>query len=379
MPVTEAYMGPGDFRLSLRVDTPHLMDTVDYHGYIVIVPQYPGNPEGFTDAALLAAARYTGVVTEPEWRNGRMSVYGAGLDYLLGEGNIGPRLEAGFSFSAGTLQTVLTAMLPDGLTAGSIQNSGSYTGSHEDQTCKDAITALMRTLEAHYRIQSDGSVDAELIGTGSVFTETPTVVVVRENVGADALWTGVPSYELISRVKGRDYADRLLIGSEGSNTPVSRSGGDTYYGLDGSAVTRTGLDSGAGVGSGDYAGYASGWFADHDVITEEQIRLDQYEIVPVSGGGIVHPGDVVYVWDPHSGFVDAANGPIWFRGQALAPAELRVAEVEWPLADGMGVYFRPGGAAVTTADWVDLTPYVDWEANRRGAQSLLRVLSGMSG
>src|SRR5690606_36418961 len=100
--------------------------------------------------------------------------------------------------------------------------------------------------------------------------------------------------ELISRVKGRDYADDVLIGSEGDNTKVTRSAGTQFYGINGAGVLRLGLDSGSGVDPDDRGDYAAGWLADHDVITEEQIRLDQYEIVPVADGSIVIPGDVVF-------------------------------------------------------------------------------------
>lgn len=378
MPITDAYMAPGDFQVRLRVDTPHLMETVAYHGHIVVLPQWVGTPTGFTDAGLLAAARYAGVVTEPEWRNGRMTINGVGMDYHLGEGGIGPRLESNFSFSSADLKTALSGMLPDTLDAGEIEESGSYTGSHEDQTCKEAITALMRSLDAHYRINPDGTVDAEIVGTGDIFVEDPNVVVVRTNQGSDALWTGVPSQELISRVKGRDYADGVLVGSEGSNTKVTRQASPQFFGINGESVERLGLDSGSGVDSDDRGDYGAGWLADHDVLTEEQIRLDQYEIVPVSGGSIIKPGDVVYVWDPQSGFYDSDNAPVWFRGECIAPSKLRVAEVEWPLVEGMGVYYRPSKATVTTSDWVDLTMYVDWESSRRDAQSMLRVLTGSS-
>lgn len=381
MSITEALMDPGDFRVTLRVDAPHFLDPdsdqfIAEWGHVVIVPQYVGDPKGFTDASLLAAARYTGVVLEPEWANGQLTIYGAGLDVHLGDdsNSIGPRLESGYSFSAATLSTALSGMLPAVLDAGSIQASGSYSGSHQDQTSKTAIKALMRSLDAMYRINPDGTVDAEITGTGSVFVETPTVMAVRINTGSDALLTGVPAQELTSRRKGRDYATRLLVGSEGSNTGVSRSS-VPYYGLNGSALSRVGLDSGDGASSA--SDFAAGWLADHDVQTEEQIRLDQYEVVSVSGGsGVIQPGDNVYVWDPASGFVDSANAPVWFRGECTAPIALRVAEVEWPVVEGMGIYYRPSLAAVTVDDWIDLTPHVEWEQSRRDAPSLLRVLDG---
>src|SRR5690606_20666770 len=113
MPVTEAYMAPGDFRVRLRVQTPHLMETVLEMGHIVILPQYPGNPAGFTEAELLDVARYTGVVLETEWANGVLTVYGTGLDWHLGEGNIGPRLQFYFSFDDTDLKETLTLMLDE--------------------------------------------------------------------------------------------------------------------------------------------------------------------------------------------------------------------------------------------------------------------------
>lgn len=378
MSVIEMYMDPGTFSLSLRLDTPHLMETVVEFGHIVILAQYPGDPRGFTDSGLLDAARYAGVVLEPEWRNGIMSVYGAGMDWHLGADGVGPRLESVFSFSADALDAVLDSaanngLLPAAIVQGSVESTGSYTGSHEDQLCKDAITAVMRTLEAHYRINPDGTIDAEAVGTGSVFVEKPSVIAVRRNWGSDALWTGVPSEELVSRRKARGYMTRLLVGSEGSNTGYSRSS-VSYSDIHGNTLVRTGLDSGAGVDSGAEDDYAAGVLADHDVITEEQIRLDQYQIVPVAGtSGTVKPGDMIYVWDPASGFYDDDNGPIWFRGEAIAPLALRVAESEWPLVRGMGVYYRPSGSSIDTGDWVDLTPYMAWEGD---GGMLVRALAG---
>src|SRR5690606_31907529 len=341
------YMAPGDFRVRLRLQTPHLMETVLEMGHIVILPQYPGNPAGFTDASLLASARYAGVVHEPEWANGRMTVYGTGLAWHLGEGNIGPRLESNFTFNGADLEEALTGMLPAVLEPGNIQAVGSYKGEHENQTCKEAITALMRTLDAHYRINPNGTVDAEKIGTGNIFVEDPRVVVVRTNIGSDALWTGVPAKELISRRKARDFASAAVIGTD-FNWWVTPSRSPVYYGLNGQVIQRIILDSGAGVDPDHLREYGVGLLEEHRILKEEQIRLDHYEIVPVAGGSIIRPGDVVYVWDPQSGFYDEANGPKWFRGECIAPAKLRIQEVEWPIAEGMGVYYRPSHWFVTT-------------------------------
>jgi len=373
MPVTEAYMAPGDFRVRLRVQTPHLMETVLEMGHIVILPQYPGNPAGFTDASLLASARYAGVVLETEWANGVMTVYGTGLDWHLGEGNIGPRLESIFEFDGTDLKETLTGMLPAVLEPGNIQAVGSYKGEHEYQTCKEAITTLMRTLDAHYRINPNGTVDAEKVGTGEIFVEDPRVVVVRTNVGSDALWTGVPSKELISRRKARDFATAAIIGAD-FNWWVTPDDSPVYYGLNGQMIQRIILDSGAGVDPDDQREYGAGLLEEHSVLKEEQIRLDQYEIVPVAGGSIVKPGDMVFVWDPQSGFYDTDNAPVWFRGECIAPAKLRVHEVEWPITEGMGVYYRPSKQSVTTQDWIDLTPYIDWEATASEGESFLRIL-----
>src|SRR5690606_34045962 len=151
-----------------------------------------------------------------------------------------------------------------------------------------------------------------------------------------------------------------------------------YFGLNGQMIQRIILDSGAGVDPEDQREYGAGLLEEHSVLKEEQIRLDQYEIVPVAGGSIVKPGDMVFVWDPQSGFYDTDNAPVWFRGECIAPAKLRVHEVEWPITEGMGVYYRPSKQSVTTQDWIDLTPYIDWEATATEGESFLRILDPLT-
>jgi hypothetical protein len=66
------------------------------------------------------------------------------------------------------------------------------------------------------------------------------------------------------------------------------------------------------------------------------------------------------VYNPQAGIEDTAN-EIQHRGMRIFPKRIRILEGDWPLTKGMGVYVRPGSSATTAADWIDLTPYVEWE------------------
>ena len=44
----------------------------------------------------------------------------------------------------------------------------------------------------------------------------------------------------------------------------------------------------------------------------------------------------------------------------------------------MGVYYRPSKQFVTTQDWIDLTPYIDWEATATEGESFLRILDPLT-
>ena len=388
-------MAPGDFRLSMRVDTPHLvarhLQIKDYwwpsdssliagqitpYGYVVVVPQWVGRPDGFTTAELMSAARYTGVVLEPQWQDGVLTIHGAGLDWLLGvpSTGIGPH-HSGASFIGDTLSYVVSflAGIGTGLVAGTVPASGSYTAVHEYQLVREALGVVMDTMGAHYRIRPSGHIDAEFLGVGSVFVETPTVVASSYNPGSDAIWTGLRADTLRSRQSVRDHLTQVYVG----DTYVAGITNWQPGGLHGTGGQIERVKLFPDGGATDVAALADAIVGRHGIAASYEMTLDQWQIVGVSGtNDTIHPGDVISVHDPGSSFWAPDVPPVWFRGDCIAPLPVRVTEVEWPFVDGMGVYYRPVGSGhgtIGTGDWIDLTPYVEWESTTANASTLVRI------
>lgn len=74
-------------------------------------------------------------------------------------------------------------------------------------------------------------------------------------------------------------------------------------------------------------------------------------------GRILHVGDEVYVYDLEAGIVDLAQ-QIFYRGEFINPALLRVLSLSDPNEAGKGYYIRPNGASIAGTDYIDITPYV---------------------
>lgn len=366
--ITEHYMDPGSFHVPLRIDAPYdLLEDVVEFGHIVITPQYFYPPAQISDANLLTAARYAGPVLETEWRDGGLSIRGQGMVWHLGDANgKGPIIEVEKSFSAASLSAVLqtsTGVLPDAVTQGTITTTGvnNFTGVFQWETPLSAIRTVMTDLDCHFRVNPNGTIDASLTTRDEVYTWTsPTVVVVRENWGSDPTYLGVPSRRLLTRRDAYEFATKLLMLDEQQDGTYSLVDSDTashsYKDIHGNALIRSAVVSKPATETVSLTNYMANELNLRVVADEQEVDTDQYEIT----GGNLEVGDAFWIYDPPSGFVDTTN-EVWFRGQPIWPKKTRLLEASWPLAKGMGVYYRPG-TATTSADWIDLTRFVDWEA-----------------
>ncbi len=347
--ITEVYMGPGDFRVSMRVDTPWLMNDIDKGGYLVVTPQHLGDPRMFTNDAILDAARYTGIVLEVIWTNGVLTLEGAGLEWILGDlDGVGWPCPS-VSYSADPVTDVIaltsgTGIIPAAsFSIGATITGGNYTGTHgSSETIKEVLTIVMDQLGNHYKIDPDGTINTEAIANGNVYLSTPEIVFVRDNWGSDAMYTGLPVASLSSKDSIREWLDA-------SNT--------FYYGLNNSSISRSDTT---------------------DPLTTREILGTEYKLqeirVPYTqlAASNAAVGDNVYIHDPGSGFF--GSDTIKFRGQYLMPAIHRVQEASWPVVEGMGIYYRPGSSStVTTEEWIDLTFTTKFVAASR-AQTYLRAL-----
>lgn len=369
MSINERYQDPGTFRVPFLESAPYdILERCEEFGHIVITSQWAPRPVEFNDAHLLSRARYAGVVLEPEWRNGRVTLAGQGMPWHLGDSEgVGDQLESGVNFSGSSLSSVLSSsgLLPDAITQGTITTTGlsTYSGHHRYETPLEAIRTVMTTLGAHFRVNPDGTIDASSTERDEVYVfTTPHVVVVRQGWGADIQQRGIPSEDLTTRRRAQDWASRVIVveGSEDAGFTLKGAAdrSHSYFDIHGNALVRTYRDSRPALDDDVSLGeYADTVLDQRDIEDEQEIDTKDVEI----DGGTAAVGDMVYVYDPPSGFVDTTN-QLYFRGRVIWPKKTRLLEAEWPVTNGMGVYYRPGGAAITTADWIDLTRYVAWEA-----------------
>ncbi len=365
--ITERYMDPGSFHVPLRIEAPYdLLEKVVEFGNLVVTPQHINPPDIISDVDLLATARYAGVVLETEWADGALAILGQGMGWYLGDSeDKGPVIETELSFSAATLSTILqtsTGVLPAAITQGTITITGlnTFTGLFNWELPIAAIRTVMTDLDAHYRVNPNGTIDASGTTRDEVFVFTsPSVVVVRQGWGSDPTYDGVPSRRLVTRRDAYEFVTRLLILDEEEDGTFVLVGSDTvshsYKDIHGNALVRSGVVSKPATDTVSLTNYMANEIALRTVNDEQEIETEQYEI----SGGTLAVGDMFWIYDPPSGFVDTDN-EVRFRGQTIWPKKTRLLEASWPVADGMGVYYRPD-TTTTSADWIDLTRYVNWE------------------
>lgn len=375
MPVNERFEDPGSFNVRLDPELAPLdtiLNQLKVMGHIVVTSQWHPHPAQYTEANLLAAARYSGVVLETEWGTDNISVRGAGNVWHLGDsyGN-GPILSKTVDATGGvTIDNLFAALgttngiLPPGITAGTITTTGagSYTGTfYPSATALECVRTITAALNLHWRINPNWSIDVCLASRDEVFTvSTPKVVAVRRGFGSDPTYTGIEPTGLRTRENAWRWVSRSVIEAVSYSGVRSIAGfkdlsSNPYFDPQGNPLVRNVIQSGPNNSETSFSTFHDRTLADWTAFDEQEINTLQYEL-----SGAFQVGDFINVYDPPSGFMDTTN-PIWFRGQLIWPQKIRVLEDEWPLVEGMGVYYRPGGAAITTANWIDLTRYVRWD------------------
>ena len=237
--ITERLMKLGSFSIRLR-DTSRI-DELTYFGTIVVVAQRILNPSRVSDADLLAAASYSGILREKRLvtaagKRDELALAGHGPEgWLADEEGKGYVYETERAYSADTFANVInrSGSAPYGLLrndAGALvvikdgminSVAGTYTGTHLFQNQRDAIRYVAEVFGAEYRVNPDFTLDA---GTqAQLFVTTPTAIAVRrEAIGDDPNFDGIP-YGTFSTV--RDIKHYALEGP----SPRRRHRRDPYH------------------------------------------------------------------------------------------------------------------------------------------------------
>lgn len=366
MTVTEVVQGLGSWTLQLAPETPkRITDALGFFGHVAIIGGPVSDVEGYGDA-LLAGARYVGVIRnlpKPDDRGPQLG--GSGMVFWLGdEDGKGPVIETELDLSGKTLvQAVGLILNPvDAVTIGTIHaHAGTLPvgTKHLYVTARVALQAVCDAFGVEFRVNGDGSVD---VGTAAeLYTITnPDTVLVREGAGSDLDLTGLVGTFDVGRAV-YDWSDRVvLVGRTVSTgdapeeqfvTATSNVALNPYVDLFGNPVRATRIindsttDTGTAQARADLNRNRFG-----RVVRSFRLTSADYDTE-----GNFDVGDNVLVYDPETGITDPLNERA-FRGRIIHPDTIRVTEATWSVRSSFTVAYR-----AQNGTWYDLTPFVTAE------------------
>lgn len=373
MSVTQVHEALGSFEFELLGNVPReVLDAVTYFGHVAIIPGRL-DPRQYGDN-ILSAARYVGVVRKIKIADdGRTNllqddirISGVGMEFWLGdEDGKGPVIEAETLFNNDTFTTVINALRPIALDAGTIYTvTGSYTGRHQYETPRAAIKYVCETMSTDlvpvgYRVTNDGKLNAGPVS--DLFVTNPTCIIVKKGVtqGEDMSMRALPA-TMDQEYDMEDFTTRVIMLAEESEEQLATGSADidtvapgvnVYKDLNGNALKLTRLVSESDTIETNAATRAElnlrNYLEPHRSLT---IAADDYDI-----HGSFEVGDYVWVYDPDGGLFDLDN-ELYVRGIRINPMKLRVTETDFPITEGYTVCYRDADG-----NWTDLTDYVHWE------------------
>lgn len=406
--ITEGLMAQGRFLVPLRQDTPwDVRSKLAGWGYVVITP---GELvfSGMSVDDLRSYSVFTGLV---EQISGDMtSLSGPGLVALLGDKFRGKRDSGkptdplnftGFFYgdAANTPTKIYTTRLAadgdlipvpvaspgvNGITAGSISAAATtpstvigmmaqivnWRNPHTRDVIDYVHANVAPLTSQEWRINADGTFDVDvpsaLFADGAVLlSETVSDVGGIDASGNEV--AGIPvTQSKITSIDMQDVVTGWIANSKSSDQTVQPgwatghgASGTTYYDLRGGTLNLEGQSTIAqdDVSAADLTTIA----ADVALLHADPRRTVTQIITDRDVRRRVAPGDSVYVNDERRGLVDTAN-TVYIGGHVLKPLKLRVWEIEWPLVQGVGVYYIRGDLpGIATNRVVDLTRYVAYE------------------
>ncbi|GGW15741.1 hypothetical protein GCM10018980_51950 [Streptomyces capoamus] len=373
MAVQEVLKALGSWEVKLQPSTPRdVLDALDYFGHVAIVPGRL-DPQQYGDN-LLTAARYVGVLrTRTIGDDGRtnapqddLSVGGVGMAMWLGdEDNKGAVYENAVVAASATFADTINMLLPASgaypVTVGTVYPvAGQYTGRHQYETPREAITYVCDTMSTtsvpvSWRVNGDGTLDAG--PDSSLFVTNPTCVITTKAAGEDMSLRALPGSIDVTR-DVEDYSTRVVLLAEGEGASIATGAADIspatpYKDIHGNPIKLTRLVSESDTATANASVRAqlalSQFTSTRNALTLSTADYDVH--------GSFQVGDRVWVYDPDSGLVDTTT-EIQFRGLRINPIKLQVTEANWSITKGFTVAYRAGDGT-----WIDLTQYVEFETD----------------
>ena len=244
----------------------------------------------------------------------------------------------------------------------------TYTGNHYMESAYKSLKTVCTALGAEFKMKNDGTLD---VGPkGNLFnghgTSTPTGMIVRRLSGPDPTITGYSGVDLSTEFNAEDYVSRVELIASNYGHEINLGQADAksvpYKDLFGNELERIQILSENDIPDSMRDIRAEAYLNEYNEITKTlSVGLEDYDI-----SGDIEVGDIIYVYDPDVGFEDTSTDAalenrdkyeITYQGQILNPIKIRVMGLSFPIAEGMGVYYRDKDGSYT-----DITDYIVFES-----------------
>lgn len=350
MSITEIKQAIGGWELRLRDTTPReVLDRLTFYGHIAVLPGTI-DPVEYGDN-LLTSARYVGVY---RGRNAQdnLTLKGSGMAFWLGdEDEKGDVFETAVTLTASTFAGAVAALLPPGgsVVAGTLHAvPGTYTGRHQWESSRKAITYVSEVFDSEWRINGDATLDAGTVA--QLYVTNPVALLTSKDPGTDLFHTSLPG-QMAMGTDIEDLTTRVVLLAEGDGENIATGTADAlptaYKDIHGNPLKVTRLVSESGTSS-ENADLRATLQLNRFINARKAVSLSTsaYDVK-----GTFRVGDYLHVYDPADGFYDPSNEIPW-NGGRINPMALRCVEMSWPVPPGWTVAFRD-----VDGDWIDLSPY----------------------
>jgi hypothetical protein len=348
--VTEIKQALGGWEVRLRPNTPkEILDALSFYGHVAVVPGQL-DPKQYGDN-LLTQARYVGVYRGKDSQD-TFTLKGSGMAFWLGdEDDKGDVFETAVTLTGVTFAAAVAALLPAGgaITAGTINTiAGTYTGKHQWETPRKAITYVTDTFGGEWRVNGNGTLDAGTVA--QLYNVTPSALLTPRGKGADLLRKALEG-KLAMGVDVEDVTTRVVLLAEGAGDSIATGDADApatpFKDIHGNAMRATRIVSESGTESSN-ATVRAQLQLNRFVNPRRSVQLSSssYDIK-----GTFKVGDYLEVYDPENGFYDILR-EIYWEGDRINPMALRCVEMSWPIEAGWTVAFRDINGV-----WIDLSRY----------------------
>lgn len=369
--INEQVMSLGDWDLTLAPDTPReVLDKITAFSEVVIMPDLMDAVD--MDDTLMQFSLFRGTVFRP---GPQRKIGGHGPACWLGTGNRYYTTNLGgfdmpyynvISQTGSTLTAWAASVTSDTpITLGTVTDptAGAQLTAQSVQwiSHRELLDSLCKIYEVEWRINNKLELS---IGPYTSLYNSPTTIITPSAAGRENGLVGIKSL-LETEHDMWDYASQLYLLSQSS---VAYGGSySSFYAPDGKRLWVTALVDGADVQLNATSFAASRLITTLNSPTAQQVVKCSSDLFDIAKMTAIPSGGRVLIWAPEQGIYDPqyANQVEW-RGETIWPQYFRCLGLRWPVRAGMGVLLRryTGDTSIDltgTLEWVDLTPYVEFE------------------